>query len=289
MIARFRRKYTAKETALGFAFMAPALALFGVFSFLPFWRILSWGTFESRQGGTHYEQVGLDQYRDVLTSDSFKDGVWHSTLYVLFTLPVGLAMGVLLAVAAHRRLRGIKIFQTVFSSTIASSAAVASVVFYFLLNPVIGVFEVDWLQNPDMALFAVSLTSMWRNLGVSFVIVLAGLQAIPEEVHEAATLDGYGPVRRLFRITLPLLSPTLMFLLVVLTVGGFQAFAEVEVLTQGGPGQATEVLVYKIFEASSADRITVGSVMSVGLFVITGLVAFLQFTLLDRRVHYGVD
>src|SRR6266511_4565859 len=81
------QRYRAKESALGLAFMAPALAVFAVFSFLPFWRIVSWGTFESRQGGTRYEQVGLKQYGDVLTGDSFKEGVWHSALYVVFTLP----------------------------------------------------------------------------------------------------------------------------------------------------------------------------------------------------------
>jgi sn-glycerol 3-phosphate transport system permease protein len=281
------KKYKPKEVALGFAFMAPALAVFAVFAFLPLWRILSWGTFESRQGGTRYEQVGLDQYQDVLTSDGFKEGVWHSVVYVLFTLPIGVVGGVLLAVAAHRRLRGIKVFQTIFSSTIASSAAVTAVIFFFLLNPVIGLFNVNWLDDPDRALFAVSISSMWQNLGLTFVIVLAGLQAIPEEVVEAATLDGFGPVRRLFRITLPLLSPTLLFLLIVLTVGGFQAFAQIDVLTSGGPGDTTEVLLWKIFEANSADRITVGSVMSVGLFVLTAAVAFLQFMLLERRVHYG--
>lgn len=280
-------RYKPKEVALGFAFMAPALAVFAVFAFLPLWRILSWGTFESRQGGTRYEQVGLDQYQDVLTGDAFKEGVWHSLVYVLFTLPIGVVGGVLLAVAAHRRLRGIKVFQTIFSSTIASSAAVTAVIFFFLLNPVIGLFNVNWLDDPDMALFAVSISSMWQNLGLTFVIVLAGLQAIPEEVVEAATLDGFGPVRRLFRITLPLLSPTLLFLLIVLTVGGFQTFAQIDVLTSGGPGDATEVLLWKIFEANSADRVTVGSVMSVGLFVLTAVVAFLQFMLLERRVHYG--
>ena len=283
------RKYNPKEVALGLAFMAPALAVFAVFSFLPFWRIVSWGTFESRQGGTRYEQVGLEQYRDVLGSDNFREGVWHSALYVMFTLPVGVVFGVLLAVAAHRRLRGIKVFQTIFSSTIASTAAVTAVIFFFLLNPQVGWLGVNWLEDPDMALFAVSLSSMWQNLGLTFVIVLAGLQAIPDEVVEAATLDGFGPLRRLWRITLPLLSPTLLFLLVILTVHGFQTYAQVQVLTEGGPGRSTEVLLLKIFEAKSADRVTVGSVMSVGLFVLTAIVAFLQFTLLDRRVHYGND
>jgi ABC-type sugar transport system permease subunit len=115
--------------------------------------------------------------------------------------------------------------------------------------------------------------------------VLAGLQAIPDEVLEAATLDGYGPARRLFRITLPLISPVLLFLLVVLVVFGFQAFAQIEILTAGGPAGATETLVFKIF--NQAQDLGRGSVLSVGLFLVTVVVVFVQFTFLERRVHYG--
>ena len=118
---------------------------------------------------------------------------------------------------------------------------------------------------------------MWQNLGLSFVIVLAGLQAVPEEVLEAATLDGYGPVRRFLRIIVPLISPVLMFLAVVLVVFGFQAYAQIDFLTSGGPAGSTETLVFKIFQKNTPDTITVGSVMSVGLFVLTFFVVLLQF------------
>jgi sn-glycerol 3-phosphate transport system permease protein len=188
---------------------------------------------------------------------------------------------------ANRQLKGIKVFQTIFASTIASSVAVTSLIFFFLLNPVIGWFKVDWLDKPSTAMWAVALPSVWQNLGVSFVIVLAGLQAVPEEVLEAATLDGYGPVRRFLRIIVPLISPVLMFLAVVLVVFGFQAYAQVDILTSGGPAGSTETLVFKIFQKNTPDTITVGSVMSVGLFVLTFFVVLVQFSILDRRVHYG--
>jgi len=160
-------------------------------------------------------------------------------------------------------------------------------VFLYFFQPTIGLFKVDWLTNPDMAMFAVSLTSVWQNLGLSFVIVLAGLQTIPDEVVEAATLDGYGPTRRLLRITLPLLSPVLLFLLVVLVIHGLQAFAQIDLLTKGGPVQATETLVYKIQRYNRPDNITIGAVYSVGLFFITLAITALQFSILNRRVHYA--
>ena len=280
-----RRRYDPREIGLAALFLAPSIAVFAVFSYFPFARLVGWGTYRSERGGQRYTSVGTEQYREVLTGSDFGDGLWHSVLYVVFTVPLGLLLGTLLAVAAHRRLRGIKVFQAIFSSTLASSVAVSSVIFLFLFNPAVGFFQVQWLSDPTLALPATAIPSIWQNLGLAFVIVLAGLQAIPDEVLEAATLDGYGPARRLFRITLPLISPVLLFLLVVLVVFGFQAFAQIEILTAGGPAGATETLVFKIF--SQAQDLGRGSVLSVGLFLVTVVVVFAQFTFLERRVHYG--
>jgi sn-glycerol 3-phosphate transport system permease protein len=281
------RRYSVRETALAALFLAPSIAVFVAFFYRPFLNLVYWGTFESRRSGAFHESVGLDQYREQLVSDDFREGVWHSVQFVLYTVPAGLVLGVLLAVAAHRRLRGIKAFQTIFSSTLASSVAVASVIFLFLFNPVVGVFQVNWLNDPDWAMFAVALPSIWQNLGLAFIIVLAGLQAVPDEVLEAATLDGYGPVRRLLRITLPLISPVLLFLVVVLVVFGFQAFAQIDLITKGAPAGATETLVYKINRLNRPDNISIGAVYSVGLFAITVVVTALQFLILERRVHYA--
>ena len=231
----------------------------------------------------------FDQYVDVLTGDEFREGLTITLKYVIYTVPAGLVLGILLAVAANRKLKGIKFFHTVFSSTVATSVAVASIVWLVLINPTVGYFKVGWLRDTTMALFGVSLSSIWQNLGLTFIIVLAGLQAIPEELNEAATVDGMSPVRRFFTVTLPLLSPTLLFLVVVLTVFAFQAFAQIDILTEGGPAGSTETLVFKIFKDQQGGAVGVGSVMAVGLFVITFLVALAQFVLLERRVHYGSD
>jgi sn-glycerol 3-phosphate transport system permease protein len=263
--AWWRRRYSTRETLLALLFLAPSIAVFVAFFYRPFLNLVYWGTFESRRRGAFFESVGLRQYREQLTSDDFRQGLWHSIQFVLYTVPTGLVLGILLAVAAHRRLKGIKIF----------------------LNPTVGIFRVDWLNDPDMAMFAVALSGIWRHLGLSFIIVLAGLQSVPDEVLEAATLDGYGPVRRLLRITLPLISPVLLFLLVVLVIFGFQAFAEIEILTGGGPAASTETLVFKIFRLNTPDSIGIGAVYSVGLFLVTLVVTGLQFAILERRVHYG--
>jgi sn-glycerol 3-phosphate transport system permease protein len=167
---------------------------------------------------------------------------------------------------------------------------VSSVVFLTLVNRQAGFFQnVGWLniETPGGAMRGVALSSVWQSIGLTFIIVLAGLQAVPDELYEAATLDGFGPVRRFFKITLPLISPTMMFLVVVLVVFAFQAFAQVDILTGGGPAGSTETLVWKIFNSQQPLDQGTGAVMAIGLFVITLVVTGVQFLILDRRVHYG--
>lgn len=279
-----------KDAVLAYAVLLPSLAVFVSFFFYPLYRLVHLGLHQQNRFGTAERWVGWSQFSDTLTGEEFTSGVRISATYVVLTVPLGLVLGVLLAVAANRRLRGIKIFQTIFASTIASSVAVASVVFFVLINPQVGYFsDVRWLSlaHTDSALRGVALSSVWQNLGLTFVIVLAGLQAVPDEVMEAATLDGFGPVRKFFRVTLPLISPTLMFLVVVLVIFGFQAFAQIDILTGGGPARSTETIVYKIFNSQQPLNQGTGSVMAIGLFGITFVVALTQFLLLDKRVHYG--
>jgi sn-glycerol 3-phosphate transport system permease protein len=276
-----------REALTAYGLLAPAMVVFAVFAFWPLYQIFRLGLYRQNRTGTAERWEGFSQYRDVLTGEEFRDGLWITTQYVLLTVPFGLVLGVLLAVTANRKLRGMRFFQIVFSSTIASSTAVTAVVFFVLLQPSIGYISNPWifdLQDPDKAIYAVALTGIWQNLGLTFIITLAGLQAIPDELYEASELDGFGPVQNFFRVTLPLLTPTLLFLTVALTIGGLQAFAQVDVLTGGGPAGSTEVLVFKIFTNQSLGE---RSVMSVGLFVLTAVVAALQFGILERRVHYG--
>ena len=285
------RRGRLKDSGLALVFLAPSLIIFGAFFFYPIIRIVYWGFYQQNRLGTEMRWVGWSQYQDVLTGDDFLDGLKTTLLYVVYTVPAGLILGIALAMVAHRKLKGIKIFHTIFSSTVATSVAVASVIWLVLINPTQGYFPVDWLSDPSRgiggALFGVSISSIWQNLGLTFIIVLAGLQAVPDELMEAATVDGMSATRRFFTVTLPLLTPTLLFLVVVLTVFAFQAFAQIDILTSGGPAGSTETLVYKIFQNQAPSDLGVGSVMAVGLFTITFIVALAQFLILERRVHYG--
>lgn len=286
------RRGRVREALAAYGMLAPSLVVFGVFFFYALYRLIYLGLHQQNRTGTAERYVGFSQFSDVLGGSEFRDGLWITLQYVFWTVPAGLALGVLLAVAAHRRLRGIRFFQTVFASTVATSVAVASVIFFALVNPEVGYFRnVSWLswlntENPDTALLAVSVSSIWQNLGLTFIIVLAAMQSIPDELTEAATLDGYGAVRRFFRVTLPLLGPTLVFLVVVLVIFAFQAFAQIDILTKGGPQGRTETLVYRIFTIQF-DDVNTAAVMAIGLFALTFVITLVQFSMLERRVTYA--
>lgn len=287
---RAGRRRRGRDSVAAALLLAPSLLVFAGFFFWPLYRLVYLSLHQQNRFGTAERWVGTDLYTDSRVQSEFLDGLRISGTFVLLTVPLGLVLGLLLAVAAHRHLRGIKIFQGIFSSTVASSVAVTSVVFFNLINPQVGYFGdvgLFSLSDPDTALRGVALSSVWQNLGLTFIIVLAGLQSLPEEVMEAAVLDGFGPIRRFFRVTFPLLSPTLLFLAVVLVVFGMQAFAQVDILTGGGPAGSTETLVWKIFDSQAPLAQGRGAVLSVGLFAITLVVSMVQLTLLEKRVHYG--
>jgi sn-glycerol 3-phosphate transport system permease protein len=294
------RSRRAKEIGLAFLLLLPSLIIFGVFVYYPLVTIFYRGLYESPPfPNAPSEYVGLSQYVDVLTGHDFLNSLEVTFLFALYTVPIGIALGILMAVLANQRLRGIAIFRTIFSSTVATSVAVASVIFFTLLNPQVGLFTY-WLediidtaqggilQDPDTALIAVSVTTIWQNLGLTFILMIAGLQSIPDDLYEAASIDGAGPFKQFFRVTLPMLSPTIFFAAVVGLIVAFQSFGQIDILTQGGPIDKTNVLTYFIYTAAFEEGNSgLSSVLAVALFGIVLVLTLVQFRVLERRVFYG--
>lgn len=285
---------------LGFAmiFLAPSLVLFGAFIFYPLIKSVYLGFFETDPFGRTGAFVGTDQYQQVLTSEDFRHALWVTFMFSLYVVPTGIVLGLGLALLANQRLRGITIFRTIFSSTIATSVAVAAVMWLTLLNPSIGVLNyvleqltlprVQWLTDPDWALLAVSLTTIWLNLGLTFIIILAGLQSIPEELYESAKMDGAGRWSSFWNVTLPMLSPTLLFVFVISTIFAFQSFGQIHILTQGGPLDATTVIVYAIYRDGFVfQNWGVAATEAIALFILVLALTAVQFRFLARRVFYG--
>ena len=248
---------------------------------------------------------GWDQYIDTFVSAEFQHALWVTVKFALITVPLGLACGLGLAVLADKHLRGISIFRAVFSSTVATSVAVSSLMWLFLLQPEVGALSnVGWLsdlfpvvknpgllRDPGTALTSVALSSVWASLGFTFILVTAGLQGIPTELYEAAAIDGATGTRVFRHVTLPMLGPTLLFVLIVLTTRAFQTYGEVDLLTSGGPRPAdsTTTLTYLTYGQDSIIRGNVGlqATTAVLLFVVLLGLSLLQLRGIGKRVHYG--
>ena len=211
------------------AMLLPSAVILGVFVVYPLGRAMWLGQQRCDNFGNDCVSNGLDQYVDLFRSIEFQNALGVSIRFALITVPLGVLSGVGLAMLADKFLRGLGVFRTVFSSTIATSVVVASLMWLFLLQPSVGVLanmgwfssifpsvkDPGWLQDPDTALFAVAISSVWANLSFTFILVTAGLQSIPRDLHEAAAVDGASGVRRFWSITVPMLGPTLLFVVVV--------------------------------------------------------------------------
>lgn len=291
------RSRLRKEAALAYVLLLPALVLFGFFSFYPFFRNFKLMLYETPPvPGLPARYVGLHQIVPTITSTQFTQSLVTTLIFVVIVVPISLIVGLALAVAAHRRLRGMAIYRVIFSSTVVSSVAVASVIFGTLLNPVVGLLP--WLGiNPNppalesttWALPSVALITIWQFLGLSFIIMSAGLQSVPDELLEAARIDGANAWVRFWRMTVPLLSPTIFFALIVSTIYAMQAFGAVDILI--GPANAarlhTNVLIYNIVNTLQVENNPgTAAIMATVLFLITLGLTLLQLRFLERRVTY---
>lgn len=289
-----------RDTGLAVAMLAPSAVLLGTFVVYPLVRAVDLGRQRCNARGDRCIATGWDQYVDVFRSSEFQDSLLVTARFALISVPLGLVLGVGLAVLADKYLRGMAIFRTVFASTIATSVAVASLMWLFLLQPSVGtlanagwfqslfpsVKNPGWLNDSGTALIAVALSSVWAGLGFTFVLVSASLQSIPDELHEAAAVDGASGTMRFWRITVPMLGPTLVFVVVVLTARAFQTFGEVDLLTDGGPapGDSTTTLAYLVYgDTLLKDDAGLRATGAVLLFVVLLVLSAIQVRGLGRR------
>jgi multiple sugar transport system permease protein/sn-glycerol 3-phosphate transport system permease protein len=241
---------------------------------------------------------GLDNYQRIFQGKDLYNSLKVSFLFALYVVPSTIILALFLAILANVRLRGISIFRIIFSSTIAVSAAAASLVFQFFYNPANGIFNymldlvglprVQWLVSDSTALISVSILTVWLQLGFCTVLLLAALQGISQELYESATIDGAGFWASFRHITIPMISPTIFFLVVVQTLSALQTFTQINVLTKGGPVGSTNVLVYLIYSAFYFNnQYGIAATISVVLFLLMLILTIIQFGVLERRVFYS--
>lgn len=296
-VARRRPRRWLRQSVAAAPFVVPSLFLFGLFVFYPLVRSVWLGFHATDPFGRREVWVGAAQYRDVLTSPDFRSSLLVTGQFALYTVIGSTGIGLYLALLVHRRLPGILVFRTVYTSTVASSVAVSSVMWLLLLNPGVGVLNyvlgkggvpsASWLTDPTWALPAIAMTTVWMNVGLATIVILAGLQNIPEELYESARVDGAGPWHQFLHVTLPGLSPTLLFVSVVGVIFAFESFGQIDILTQGGPIDSTNVIVYSIYRVAFLHyNVGLASAQAVVLFIMVLLITLVQFAVARRWVFY---
>ena len=282
---------------LPYALVGPQIVITLVFFFWPASQALWQSMLQQDAFGTSTQFIGFENFKDLFNDPrylaSFRVTVVFSALVAVF----GLAIALLLAVFADRVVRGATIYKTLLIWPYAVAAAVAAVLWVFLLNPTIGVITLvlramgipwNYLLNPTHALILITVAAIWKQISYNFLFFLAGLQSIPRSLVEAAAIDGAGPGRRFWTIVFPLLSPTAFFLLVVNVVYAFfDTFAIVDASTSGGPVQATTTLVFKVYQ-DGTQALDLGSsaAQSVILMLVVILLTVAQFRFIERKVQY---
>ncbi|MCX6029072.1 MAG: sugar ABC transporter permease [Chloroflexi bacterium] len=279
------------------AYLSPALIIFAAFVFIPLAKSIRLSTFFTNPIGVPTVFAGLENYQRLIETPAFAYSLQRSVLFVLITVPTTLVFSMILALLGNLRLRRIDIFRMVFSCTIAVSGATAAVMFKYLFHPalgplnymlsLVGIPAVPWLISDQTALFAVAIATVWLQLGMNTVIMLAGMQGISDELYESAMIDGANAWHKFRSITIPLLSPTLFFLLIIDVLAAFQTFTQVNVMTHGGPMDSTNVLVFSIYrEFYFNGQYGLAAAQAVVLFIIILLITIFQFGVVERKVHY---
>ncbi|SDN84758.1 carbohydrate ABC transporter permease [Alkalicoccus daliensis] len=282
---------------IAFLYLLPSLLLFSVFMFYPMIYSLYLSFFFTDAQGTASAFVGWENYTYLFQSAAFRNSVGVTLLFVLYTVPSSVIIALFLALLANEKLRGIGLYRTIFASTLGMSVAASAVIWLFMFHPTAGILNaaltsinlpaLSWLQDSTMALVSVAITTIWMNTGFSFLILLGGLQNIDEHLYESARIDGAGYFYRLRRITVPMLSPTLFFIITITFINSFQSFGQVDILTGGGPAEATNLIIYSIYkEAFIYYQFGPASAQAIILFGAVLLLTLLQFKFGEKKVHY---
>ncbi|MCV7396035.1 carbohydrate ABC transporter permease [Mycobacterium paraseoulense] len=283
-----------RSTALGYALLAPSM--FGVIAFLllPILVVIWLSLYRwDLLGPLHY--VGLANWRSILTDRNFANSLIVTALFVAIVVPAQTVLGLLAASMLARQLPGTGLFRTVYVLPWICAPLAIAVLWRWILAPTDGAVStllghsIEWLSDPTFALPLVSAVVVWANVGYVSLSFLAGLLAIPDDVHAAARTDGANAWQRFWRITLPMLRPTTFFVLVTGIVSAAQVFDMVYALTGGGPGGSTDLVAHRIYaEAFGSAAIGRASVMAVVLFVILIGVTMVQHLYFRRRISYDL-
>jgi sn-glycerol 3-phosphate transport system permease protein len=278
--------------------LLPTLALITAFLYYPFFETIQLSFYRIRVLGNQ-QWVGLDHYARLFTSTEYRNSFFVTGVFTVVTVTVSLFLSLIISFLIHEADSLTNFYLVSLIWPYAMPLAVAAIVLNFIINPQLGIgtwaldaafgLEFNWNTDGTLALIAVVLAAVWQGLGYSIIFMTAALGQIPDSVSEAAELDGVSPLGRLFRIYVPLISPVLVFLIILQTIGAFfGGFALVDLLTSGGPNNATNVLMFNLYQdAFSNSRFGYAAAQSVVLFCFVAVLMYVQLKVTDRYAYYG--
>ncbi len=285
-----------RDALVGYLLISPQLVGSVLFVLVPLGLVVYYSLQEWNVLAGTFEYIGGENYAKLLTDPKMGQVLTSTVLFSAGLVVLNLTLALALAILLNQRLRGTTFFRTLFFSPVLVSLVAWTIVWQFLLqqdggvNGVLGVAGVEgpnWLRGESTALLSVIVVQVVKNVGLNMVLFLAALQGVPRQLYEAAQLDGAGAWTRFQRITVPLISPTILLTSIITVVGSLQVFAQIAVLTQGGPGMSTTVLVYYLYQQAFQFRhLGYGATLSVLLFLIVAALTLLQWRLRRKWVFH---
>ena len=288
-----KKQLSRKVDLVPYILLLPTVLFFCLFIFYPFIKtiVLSFSLTDKR--GNVATWVGVANWIRIFKKPEFWQVVLNTLEFALINIVFTFAIAMVFALLSIRKTAGSKITELMFSIPMAIASAPASAIWTFLfrkegglLNIVLGT-EYAWTQDVDTALIAVAIVTIWMNIGSSFIFFLVGFRNVPSELIESSLIDGANPLRRVWSIILPISSPQIFFVLFLNITTSFKAFAQINLLTRGGPNRATTTLVYEVYRnAIIQGRFESGCVYAITLFVLIFAITRIQFYFEKRMVHY---
>lgn len=280
-----------------YLFIAPALLVFLIFSIYPILSMIQLSFFDWDLVSINKTFVGIQNYLDLFADKLFWQTITNTFVYMILTVVLGVGLGILLALFLQKNTKVNAFMQSIIFSPYIISLASVSFLWMWLMNEDYGLLNyilsflhipaVDWLGDPKVALFSLVLISVWKTVGYNTMIILSALQSIPKYLYEAASLDRANKRQVFWKIVFPMISPTLFFLTIVNVIASFKVFETIQIITQGGPQNSTNTLVYSIYEYGfKFYKIGDASAIGVVLLCIISIFTIIYFKLLSKKVHY---
>lgn len=286
-----------KEQKLtGILFSIPSLVILITFYIFPLMKTILYSLSFTDAKGQIVEFAGIENFYELFTDSTFHESILVTLKFSFITVLFSMIISLFLAIICNEKLKGIKLFRIIFSSSMGVSVSASSSIVLFLFHPSVGlindilnlfgILPINWFTSSTYAIWAISFATIWINIGFGFLVLTAGLQNISQEIDESCEVDGVDYFTKLFKITIPLLSPSLFYLLITTTLKAFQSFGQVDMLTGGGPANSTNFIVYSIYKTAFSNyRFDYASAQGLFLLLLITVIMVIKFKL-ERKVHY---